>query len=75
MSKWVALGAVIFIVLIITGAYWQGYNHRGEVEKVRNAEADKAQLDEEREIRNAVNKLDDTGLRNTILMHNERTNE
>lgn len=67
MSKWVALGAIVFLAVIISGAYWQGYNYAKKVKELENARATQAQLDEQREIQNAVNKLDDTGLRDTIL--------
>jgi len=68
MAKWFAAGAVVFLILLISGAYWQGYIYRGTVERLRDAKADQEQLDEQREIQNAVNKLDDTGLRDTILV-------
>ena len=67
MSKWFGLGAVVLITLIVTGAYWQGWRNRGITEELKDAKADQEQLDEQREIQNAVNKLDDTGLRDTIL--------
>ena len=67
MSKWVGLGAVVLIALIVSGAYWQGWRNRGITEELKDAKADQEQLDERREIQNAVNKLDDTGLRDTIL--------
>lgn len=68
MSKWFAAGAVIFLALVVAGAWLQGYAYRGEVEKIADAKADAEQLEEQREIQNAVNKLDDTGLRDTILL-------
>lgn len=67
MSRWLGLLTIILICLVITGAYWQGYYQRKAQEDVENAKATQAQLDEQREIQNAVNKLDDTGLRDTIL--------
>lgn len=67
MSKWVSLAVIGLIALAISGAYWQGWRNRGISEELKDAQANQAQLDERREIQNAVNKLDDTGLRDTIL--------
>jgi len=67
VSKWVGLAAVIGIALIISGAYWQGWRNRGVAEELKDAQANQEQLDENREIQNAVNRLDDTGLRDGIL--------
>ena len=67
MSKWFGLGAVVLIALIVTGAYWQGYRHHAALDLIEDAATAQAQQDEQREIQNAVNRLDDTGLRDTIL--------
>ena len=75
MSRWVSLAVIGLIVLVISGAYWQGWRNRGISEELENAKADQAQLDEHREIQNAVNRLDDTGLRDTILGVPNRKNK
>lgn len=64
MIKYLVIAGIA--ISVVVGAYWQGYSYRGVVEEAKNAKATQRQLDEQREIQNAVNKLDDTGLRDAI---------
>lgn len=73
MSKWFGLGAVVLIALIITGSYIQGYYHAKAEAAIDNAKANEAQEEERRETNAAVNRLDNTGLRDAILRGNGKS--
>jgi archaellum component FlaG (FlaF/FlaG flagellin family) len=66
LAKWITTGAVVFICVIISTAYWVGKLSERQANELANAKADQAQADEAREIKNAVEKLDDTGLRDAF---------
>jgi hypothetical protein len=67
LSKYLALSAIVLVVGAISGAYFIGKGDGKQVCEMGNLKADQAQADESREIKNAIEKLDDTGLRDTIL--------
>lgn len=69
MSNYFTFGAIALVAVVVGAAFWQGYNYGGKVKELENARADQAQLEDRRETNAAVNRLDDTGLRDTIL-HN-----
>lgn len=66
MAKWLALAAVVAIAAIIASAYISGRRYALREAELANAKADQAQADEAREIKNAIEKLDDTGLRDAF---------
>lgn len=60
------MAGLALVAAIVTATWYHGYSQRGVEEELKNAKANQEQLDEQREIKNAVEKLDDTGLRNAI---------
>lgn len=56
----------MLVIGIISAAYLTGKGDGRATCLLENAAADQAQSDEAREIKNAVEKLDDTGLRDAI---------
>lgn len=66
MSKYLAIAAVLSVIGALTAAYFTGRGDGRTSCLLENAVADQAQMDESREIKNAVEKLDDTGLRDAF---------
>lgn len=73
MKTYFTLGAIGLTVLLVGAAFWQGYNYRGTVEELRNMKATQQQEEERRETNAAVNRLDNTGLRDAILRGNGKS--